>query len=233
MNYHFPTGFMEAVQGVERKRYERLQKGRAWLHAASPPEYFNAILRDRVELLNAQYGFNAPEHEDWVDPSVLYFMARGKDESDVSSFGRPLNSWILKNPVDFLPSIEEIKELAHCMHTGLVRSADKTLSAPSADQLHENFIETACLQLRDTFVVLSYWREAGQPREQSFRFPTLTRKDIKKVLDSQNRNMDNASRRLHIISKASYPQFMLDRYRANLAQDQQIFGQIKELLRRA
>lgn len=226
-----PSQLVDAIDAVKPIRFGKFTPDRAWLYAASSPDYFNEVLADSVALLYAQYGFNPPEHDDWVCLDVVYSVSGRLNFETEKNFVYPLSSWDLKEPISYLASLEDMLELSFCIKKSFKDEQDKTKMPVSVEDLQERRIETACQQLRDCETLLRLWVRRQSPREQEQCFSSLTRKAVKQMLSDQDENINFAQEKLQLFSRLEYPQFILDECQAKLHRECRISDQIKEVLR--
>lgn len=227
-----PSHLVAAINAVKPFSFERFIPEEAWLYAASSPDYFNEILADRVALLHAQYGFNPPEHGDWVCADVVYLISGRLSMGSEKSFVYPLSSWDLKEPIDYLPSLEEMLELHFRMVKTIKDDGDLTTRPVTVEDIQEIRINTACQQLRDCETLLKLWVNRQSPRDQEQCFSSLGRKQIKQMLEHQDESINFAQEKLALFSTLEYPQFILDECHAKLYRECRISDQLKEVLRR-
>ncbi len=226
-----PSRLVAAIDAVKSVNFGKFALNRTWLYAASSPEYFNEVLADRVAVLYAQYGFNPPEHGDWVCLDVVYLISARLNFETEKNFVYPLSSWDLKEPISYLPSLEDMLELSFCIKKSFKDEQDQTKMPVSVEDLQERRIQTACQQLRDCQTLLRLWVGRQSPREQEQCFFSLTRKAIKQMLSDQDESINFAHKKLSLLSSLRYPQFILDECQAKLCRECMISDQIKEVLR--
>lgn len=232
MNLSLPSRLVTAMEAVKRKRLHFFTPEKAWLYTASSPEFFNAIVEDRLGVLYAQYGFNPPEHEDWVHPEIIYSVGYGLQSEEIAGSYHPLNSMFLKNPIAFVPTLEEMLEFAEHSRMIAMSISDKTGKALTAEEIHDRYVEMACLQLKYCESLLQSWREMGMPREQRDCLPLPCISQGKKLLVTQQHNVDSVKRNYENLRRNLFPQFILDRYFAVLLREEKIFDELKEMLKR-
>lgn len=196
-------------------------------YVQSTPEFFNEIVADCLALCHAEYGFYAPEHENWVYPA-RYLKGGAHLRPDGVS---PLNSWVLKSPVDLVPSYEQIVEEEGWRQELVKASSSTPIILLSLDVLHEQYVKRTCEQVVDHTQMLSLWVDAGRPREQQDCFTGMKRKQVKEVLVLQRMNALDAKEKLSIFRKYHAPSFIVDELRASLAREQSICDQMSESMR--
>lgn len=229
MTSFLPPQIASLVSQTAKKRLRgyRITPDYVEAYVQSTPEFFNEIVADHLALCHARYCFHSPEHEDWVYPA---FCLKGGAAVNPSRI-YPLNSWVLKSPVDLVPSYDQIVE-EHDWSTEFVRASSKTpIVLLTQDELHEQYVIRTCEQIIDHLKMLVVWVEAGRPREQQDCFTGMDRKKVRKVLSSQRLNELDAKEKLAIFKKYHAPSFMIDELRASLAREQSICDQLNESMR--
>lgn len=229
MTSFLPPQIASLVSQASKKRLRgyRVTPDYAETYVQSTPEFFNEIVSDYLALCHAEYGFYSPEHGDWVYPAK---GLKGGVQSNKDRMS-PLNSWVLKSPVDLVPSYDQIVEEREWRLELVKASSSTPIVLLTLDQLHEDYVTRTCEQVIDHLKLLGIWADAGRPREQQDCFTGMDRKGVKKVLGLQRLNELDAKEKLAIFKKYHAPSFMVDELRASLAREQSICDQLNESMR--
>lgn len=230
MDYKLPQSLVNVLKRTPVLSVAKLSPDREWLYTALTPEHFNAIVEDRVTALCAQYGFNAPEHSDWVDTTRVYI---GREMEGLDPFlgtiaNRPLNSWVLKDPIIYVPSISKMKELVEHIRSMAENETKQNLVPPTSECINESFVKLACKQIRDLKSLLSAWRESQSPKEQ-VECHNASHSQIKDMLSEQGKNLLASKKKYDLFEKLKYPEFFLDIFGYKVVQDRLVLEQLRQI----
>lgn len=186
----------------------------ATVHQQTAIEDFNATLELQILLLHTKYRLNPPALADWVSTKSRYKVSKpiGNEEElgKESEEFRPLNSWILKDPVGMIPSKEEIIEETEWKNFVSRTLFGKQLSW-HIDDVHGSYVRQACAEVLCFERLLIEWRHFGSVNDQeewsfsSKEERTQFRGDVKR----QRINVLNAKQKLELFQKNNAPDFLI------------------------
>ncbi len=208
-------------------KHHRISPAKAEIYVQSTSEFFNGIVADHLVLRRAQVGFDALEHADWVYPA-LCLRAGAQTQSEGIS---PLNSWVLKSPIDWVPTFSHIIEECEWRREVMELCSDSPAAPLSLEQLQEELVAKTCEQVVDFVKILDMWVEAGRPREQQDCFTNMNRKLVKRVLDRQIINKRSAKEKLDTFKKYFAPDFLVEQLEGAYAKESAICEQLSESMR--
>ncbi len=228
----FPPSLLITMEKAVLGRPTLLVSESGWLHAAMSPEAFNSLAEDKLVLIRAKYAFNPPEHGDWVHPSAGYFAdSDWQTETEVDTCLRhPLNSFILKDPISPVPTLSDILALADHMHMLVASGRDKTSKAPTAEELHDNYMLRVCEQLKTCDRLLQEWILLSSPRmqEECVTFPK--RKIMLKIRSDQEKSVIACHKIYNHLMKNLFPQFVIDWYFPVMFNEEKILDGMNQIL---
>jgi hypothetical protein len=228
MALELPSNLVDCISRIEVLRGHRVTEGRVWLYVQSDPEYFNEIVADNIALARSRYGFSPVEHSDWVYPALSYL---GGGWGGDSNQPRPLNSWILKNPVSFVPTCAQIREQYEWCAEYLRASSDKTIHLAAEEELQEKYVARVCGEFSDHIKLLAHWREIKSPREQQECYTGMTGRQVKVMVNAQLENTLSAKRVKENYEQVLAPEFLIESATAHYAMEAEILRQLQGSMR--
>lgn len=184
MKLELPTSLVDCIARTKVVLHRKVSSERSWLYCSAPPESFNAMVADHITILRAQYGFDPCEHSDWVQPEVCYTKAFPGEKHST----HPLNSWLLKDPVSFVPSFKHLREQFEWYEEYVLFSKNK-VPALTAEEVQDSYVVKACEDFASYASLLSLWRNYGSPRDQWECTIGLNHRQVKKVQAYQHHNV--------------------------------------------
>lgn len=194
---------------------------------------FNALLEVEIYGYRFRYRFSPNSHGDWVCPHSWYQLNSAAGNPDAPEYLRPLNSWVLKDPVGMVPLQEELEEetkwrrtLPKCFRAGRWQEA-------TFEQVRAYYVREACREMVQCERLLFEWQRVGHKHDQEdWTFGTPKNKEnFRKNVKVQRKNLQAAKQRLEFLQQNHAPEFLINHASGQLLQDNQILEKMNEALR--
>ena len=208
-------------------QYHCISPEQTELYVQSTSEFFNEIVADHLVVRRAQVGFDALEHSDWVYPALCVRAGVQTHPEGIA----PLNSWMLKSPLDWVPTFSQIIEECEWRREVVEVCSSSPTTPISVEQLQEELVVKTCEQVVDFVKILAVWVEAGRPREQQDCLIKMDRKRVKKILEQQIINKERAKEKLDIFKKYFAPDFLIEQLEGSYMKESAICEQLSESMR--
>ena len=210
MKNYFPSRLLKGIRQAEQT--PRCEFVPQWVsvYECMSIQQFNAILRAEVLSLRIRYRYSATCHGDWVSLSSWYRVNSAIGNENKPEWERPLNSWVLKDPVGYVPSCEEL-ETETTWLTKLSVLLKEQFVAKTVAELHSSYVRESCKDMVNYERLLFEWRTAGSPVDQEdFSFSSAeSRKVFRAKLKQQRNNMLDAKKKLELYRKTDAPEFLI------------------------
>lgn len=193
----------------------RFDPGWCRVHEQASVECFNSILQAKILLLHAEYRFNAPALADWVSTKSSYMLGvpigNEKGLKNLSQQTRPLNSWVLKDPVGMLPSFDEIKEETEWKNSVSQNVFNGKAEVWHVDEVHSSYINQACAEVLCFERLLIDWRNLGciLDQEQETISSKEERLHFRQAVKRQRINVLAAKEKIESYRKYAAPDFLV------------------------
>jgi hypothetical protein len=232
MDISFPKNLVQAINIAQKQ--ERNTFSAEWVEVCEGflIEELNSFIQGECLALRNKFNFYPLEHEDWVSVQRWYAVEPAEGAVGDAETLRPLNSWILKDPVAFVPSTKEIQEdLA--WRNPLMRDISKVPVRPKTfEELHREYVWEACKQVVKFSKLLQEWVEIGSPYQQEqciFR-----RKDekveLRRAIKVQRYAMADAWKKLELYIKTKAPTFLIEQASGKSFREKKLLDQMRNAL---
>jgi hypothetical protein len=229
---NLPVQLLEAINIA--KNEERNTFSSEWVKVCEGflIEELNSFLEGECLALRNKFKFNPLEHEDWISAQVWYIVGPAQGATGNSDTTRPLNSWILKDPVAPVPTTEQIfEDLA--WRNPLMKALSKTTEpSKTYEELHREYVWEACKQVTNFSQLLQAWVDIGSPYEQEqciFRSKdekVLLRRAIK----VQRYAMLETRRKLELYVRTGAPSFLIEQAAGSSFREKKLLDQMHNAL---
>ncbi len=192
----------------------------------------NALFEVEIFGYRLRYRFSPNSHSDWVCPHSWYRLNSAVGNPDASDYLRPLNSWILKDPVGFIPSEEDLVEETTWRRTLPKRFRVGRWQEATFQQVRAYYVREACREMVQYQRLLLEWSHVGRKQDQeewSFGSPQ-NRATFRRNMKLQQKNVLEAKRKLEFLQQNHAPSFLTAYASGQLLQERQILDKMHEAL---
>lgn len=232
MNGYFPDCLTRVLNSAETVEQNLFVPAWAPVYECRTIEEFNAVLEAEILILNVQFRFNACAHGDWVSPHVWYRINSATGNEDKPEYFRPLSSWLLKDPVGFVPSLQELEEEVRWRRRLVQILSTEAIPNKTIDELHTFYVREACKDVTNYKTLLWEWFKSGLPCDQEeWTFnSTEERKGFRARIKQQRFNLLEARQRFEIFRKTGAPEFLTEFAAGQSLQEKRILDQMHQAL---
>lgn len=223
-----PKKLVSAIHAFGLQEQMRFEPNWAAVYENWPIEHFNALAMAEICTLRLRFRFTANCHEDWVSPLSSYRIAAAIGNDDSVEHERPLNSWVLKDPVGLVPSPDDLEEeiewrsrLSKILHNNEI--AEKTLK-----ELGAWYVREACREVVMYERLLLEWYRLGAYEDQAgWSFGSSgNRKEFRAKLKYQQLNIADARKKLELYKRTGAPDFLIGRAADQSFREKKILDQM-------
>lgn len=207
----------------------------ATVHEQDSINHLNATLQSQILFLRVRYEFNPLALGDWVSTKSWYrvsvpITSEGRQSRELEEL-RPLNSWVLKDPVGIIPSVDEITEETEWKNSVSASLFGKYLSW-HVDDVHSSYVRQACAEVLACERLLIEWKRYGSVYEQEgWMFcSTEERKKFCLAVKRQRINVLEAKKKFELFRKNHAPKRLVSQAAGANLLEKRLLEKMQEVL---
>ncbi len=234
MTLNFPDSLLSTINSTEVAEQYLFVPAWAPVYNCLTIDEFNALLIAEVGILNARYRFNAVAHGDWVATDVWYRIssAIGNEDEKNPDHLRPLNSWVLKDPIGFVPNEKELQDEVRWRKRVAKLWSSECVPNKSLDELHSYYVREACKDMCCYERLLIDWYRSGLfcDQEEWIFSSAEEKKNFRQQIKRQRFNVLNMREKLELFQKTGAPKFLISLAAGQSLREKRILNQMHDAL---